>query len=46
MIYQRDAFNTSVVVRGNPQGEWFVMDLFIHDVHNQYWAAHISNIHN
>lgn len=43
LIYQKDALNTSALVRGNPQGQWFVMDFFINEIYNQYWAAQISD---
>ncbi len=39
MIYQKDAFNTSVLVRGNPQGQWFVVDLYLNEIYNKYWEA-------
>ena len=42
MIYQKDAFNTSALVRGNPEGQWFIMEFYINEIYNQYWVAQIS----
>ncbi len=42
LIYQKDGFGKNVLVRGNPQGQWFVMEFFINEIYNQYWSAQIS----
>ena len=42
MIYQKDAFNTSALVRGNPDGQWFIMEFYLNEIYNQFWAAQIS----
>lgn len=43
MIYQKDAFNTSTLVRGNPEGQWFIMEFYIVEIYNKYWEALISS---
>lgn len=43
LIYQKDAFTTSALVRGNPEGQWFILNTFINEIHNQYWRAKISS---
>lgn len=36
MIYQKDAFNATPLVSGNPEGQWFIMHFYINEIYNQY----------
>lgn len=44
MIYQKDAFNATPLVRGNPEGRWFIMHFFINEIYSRYWTTQIQNL--
>lgn len=46
MIYQKDAFNATILVSGNPEGQWFIMHFYINEIYNQYWTTQISSRQN
>ena len=46
MIYQKDAFNTTPLVSGNPEGRWFIMHFYINEIYNQYWTTQIQRRQN
>ena len=46
MIYQKDAFNATTLVSGNPEGRWFIMHFYINEIYNQYWTTKILNRQN
>ena len=46
MIYQKDAYDATPLVSGNPEGQWFIMHFYINDIYNQYWSTLIQNRQN
>lgn len=46
MIYQKDAFNATPLVRDNREGRWFIMHFYINAIYNQYWTTQIQSRQN
>ena len=46
MVYQKDAFNATPLVSGNPEGRWFIMHFYINVIYNQYLTTLIQSRQN
>lgn len=46
MIYQKDAYDATPLVSGNPEGRWFIMHFYINEIYNQYWTTLIQSRQN
>lgn len=46
MIYQKDAYDATPLVSGNPEGRWFIMHFYINEIYNQYWTTLIQSQQN
>lgn len=46
MIYQKDAYDATPLVSGNPDGRWFIMHFYINEIYNQYWTTLIQSRQN